>query len=337
MHRSHDTTQDIPYATLEQAAEWFAVLRSGKVEDDERRRWQDWLASDIGNRQAWARVEAISQGVSIAREAPEAASSALQAANQLRKRRKLLKTLVLTAATAGLGWQLARQEDVRATIAGLAAAHRTGVGESRKVILADGAQLWLNTDTAVDERFDGGLRLLVLHKGEMLIETHQDTQQPPRPFVVHSRQGGMRALGTRFAVRQFDGHTQLGVSQGRVEITPFDAAAPQRVIDAGQEVRFSHRDISTPSALPATRQAWTQGMLVAEDMPLEQFLAELARYRRGHLGCDPAIAGLRVVGGFPLRDTNQALTMLEAALPVRARFVLPWWVTVKAREDDAKK
>ena len=333
MHRSHDATQDIPFTTLEQAAEWFAVFRSGKVEDEERRRWQDWLASDIGNRQAWARVEAISQGVSIAREAPEAASSALHAASQLRKRRKLIKTLVLTAATAGLGWQLARREDVRASIAGLGASHRTGVGESRHLVLADGTRLWLNTDTAIDERFDGGLRLLVLHKGEMLIDTHPDTQQPPRPFVVHSRHGGMRALGTRFAVRQFDGHTQLGVSQGRVEITPFGEGSAQRVIDAGEEVRFSQREISAPSVLPATRQAWTQGMLVAEDMPLEQFLAELARYRHGHLGCDPAIAGLRVVGGFPVRDTDQALAMLEAALPVQVRSVLPWWVTVKARQS----
>ncbi|USX11596.1 FecR domain-containing protein [Oxalobacteraceae bacterium OTU3CAMAD1] len=334
MRRSHDTTQDIPFDTLEQAAEWFAVFRSGKVEDDERRRWQDWLASDAGNRRAWARVEAISQGVSIAREAPEAATSALHAASQLRRRRKLIKTLVLTAATVGLGWQLSRQDEVRTTIAGLGATHRTGVGESRNVVLADGTRLWLNTDTAVDERFDGGLRLLVLHKGEVLIETHPDTRQSPRPFVVHSPHGGMRALGTRFGVRQFDGHTQVGVSQGRVEITPFDRDSPRRVIDAGQEVRFSQGDISAPAALPATRQAWTQGMLVAEDMPLEQFLAELARYRRGHLGCDPAIAGLRVVGGFPVRDTSQALAMLEAALPVRARFVLPWWVTVEARQDD---
>lgn len=335
MHRSHDATHDIPYATLEQAAEWYAVFRSGQVEEDERKRWQDWLARDAGNRQAWARVEAISQGVAIAREAPEAAGSALHAASQLRKRRKMIKTLVLTATTAGLGWQLARQEDVRATIAGLGASHRTGVGESRQVALADGSRLWLDTDTAVGHRFDAGLRLLVLHKGEILIETHPDTQQPPRPFVVHSRHGAMRALGTRFAVRQFDAYTQLGVNQGRVDITPFATSSSQRVIDAGQEVRFSQRDISTPAALPASRQAWTQGMLIAEDLPLDQFLAELSRYRHGHLGCEPAIAGLRVVGGFPVRDTDEALAMLEAALPVRARSVLPWWVTVKARHDDA--
>lgn len=322
---------EISFATLEQAAEWFAIFRSGKVEEDERRRWQEWLAKGDENRGAWARVEAISQGISIARDAPEAASSALHAANQLRKRRKLIKTLALAAVTAGLGWQLARQEEWRATIAGLGASHRTGVGENRQIVLADGSQIWLNTDTVLDERFDGEQRLLVLHKGEILVQTHVDSQQPARPFIVHSRQGAMRALGTRFDVRQLDGRTQLGVSQGRVQVTPFDATASSRVIDVGREVHFSSKTISADADLPASRQAWTQGMLVAQDLPLDQFLAELSRYRHGYLGCDPAIAGLRVVGGFPVRDTDQALAMLEAALPVEVKFVLPWWVSVKSR------
>lgn len=324
--------ETIPFATLEQAAEWYAVFRSCKVEQDERQRWQVWLAAAEGNRQAWARVEAISQGVSFAKDAPDAASSALHAANQLRKRRKMIKTLALGVLTGGLGWQLSRNEELRETMAGLGASHRTGVGESRRLLLADGTQLWLNTNTAVDERFTDQQRQLILHSGEIMIETHPDSWQPARPFVVRSRQGAMRALGTRFEVRQFDGHTHLGVSQGRVEVTPFAATGASKIIDAGREVRFSRRDIAPSSGLSPTRQSWTQGMLIAEDLPLAQFLDELSRYRHGHLGCDPAVADLRVVGGFPLRDTDQGLAMLEAALPVRAHAVLPWWITIKARQ-----
>lgn len=329
MNVAHDT---VSFATLEQAAEWYAVFRSGKVKDEERLRWENWLAADAGHREAWARVEAISDGVAVVKVAPDAASSALHAASQLRKRRKLLKTLALAALTSGLGWQLARQDEVRATLAGVGATYRTGVGESRQVVLADGSRLWLNTGTAMDVRFDDVQRLLVLHHGEILIETQPDSRHPARPLIVRSRHGSMRALGTRFAVRQFDEHTQLGVSHGRVEVTPLDARSSARVIDAGQDVRFSRSGIAPASGLPATREAWTQGMLIVQDQPLEQFLAELSRYRHGYLGCDPAIAGLRVVGAFPLRDTDQALAMLEAALPVQARSVMPWWVTLKAKK-----
>jgi len=316
---------DIPYATLEQAAEWYATFRSGAVDDDERRRWQDWLARDAGNRQAWARVEAISQHVAIARQTPEASGAALHVAGAQRQRRKLLKTLALSAIGTGFGWQLARQEEVQVAFAGLNASHRVGVGERSETVLADGTRLWLDSGTVLDQRFDDALRLVVLHQGEILLESGQDAR---RPLVVRSRQGSMRALGTRFQVRQFDGSTRLGVSEGRVEVTPFDAHRPMLVVEAGQEVTFTRDGISAPGALPPAREAWTRGMLIADDLSLQDFLAELSRYRHGFLGCDPTIARLRVVGAFPIHDTGQALAMLEAALPVRARQVLPWWVSV---------
>lgn len=322
-------TWDIPYATLEQAAEWYATLRADTVDENERRRWQDWLARDAGNRQAWARVEAISQNVAIARQTPEASSAALHAATAQRQRRKLVKTLALAAFGTGLGWQLARTEDVQVAFAGLGASHRVGVGERVDTVLADGTRLWLDSGTILDQRFDAAQRLVVLHQGEILLQSGHDAR---RPLVVQSRQGSMRALGTRFQVRQFEGITRLGVSEGRVEVTPRDAHAPVLIVEAGQEVTFTRSAVSAPGALPAAREAWTQGMLIAEDLPLDAFLAELSRYRHGHLGCDPAIAGLRVVGAFPIHDTDQALAMLEAALPVRARRVLPWWVTVDAKK-----
>jgi transmembrane sensor len=34
------------------------------------------------------------------------------------------------------------------------------------------------------------------------------------------------------------------------------------------------------------------------------------------------------MGSFPLRDTDQALRLLEAALPVRVEKPLAWWVSV---------
>lgn len=327
-------SHDIPYATLEQAAEWYATLRADAVDADERQRWQDWLARDAGNRQAWARVEAISQHVAIASQTPQSSSTALHAASAQRQRRKLVKTLALAALTTGLGWQLARTEDVQVALAGLGASHRVGVGERSDTTLADGTRLWLDSGTVLDQRFDAAQRLVVLHQGEILLQSGLDRR---RPLVVRSRQGSMRALGTRFQVRQFDGSTRLGVSEGRVEVTPRDAHGPMLIVEAGQEVTFTRTGVSQAVALPAAREAWTRGMLIADDLPLEDFLAELGRYRHGHLGCDPALAGLRVVGAFPAHDTDQALAMLEAALPVRVRRVLPWWVTLEARPAALRK
>ncbi|MNT95312.1 fec operon regulator FecR [compost metagenome] len=67
-------------------------------------------------------------------------------------------------------------------------------------------------------------------------------------------------------------------------------------------------------------------------MRLDAFLRELSRHRPGHLGCDPAIADLRLDGVFPLADTDRVLAMVAQTLPVDVRRTTDWWVTVRARD-----
>jgi ferric-dicitrate binding protein FerR (iron transport regulator) len=68
------------------------------------------------------------------------------------------------------------------------------------------------------------------------------------------------------------------------------------------------------------RLARFQGVLVAGNMRVGEFVAELARYRPGLLRCDPAVADLRVTGVFSLRDTDRALTNLTLSLPLAWRW-----------------
>lgn len=70
-------------------------------------------------------------------------------------------------------------------------------------------------------------------------------------------------------------------------------------------------------------------MLLADNQRLEDFLTELSRYRHGYLGCDPRIADLRVVGAFPLADTERVLDALAATLPVRIERRMAWWVSLE--------
>lgn len=68
-------------------------------------------------------------------------------------------------------------------------------------------------------------------------------------------------------------------------------------------------------------------------MTLDDVVQELRRYRGGYLGIAPEVAGLRVFGSFPLRDTDDTLTMLASALPIRIQRTLPWWVSIEARTN----
>ena len=112
---------------------------------------------------------------------------------------------------------------------------------------------------------------------------------------------------------------------------PADGATPPQVVASGQQLRFTRSAIGAAQAAEPARQAWASGVLLAEDTALGELVRTLSQYRSGYLGCDPRVAALRVTGAFPIHDTDRALEMLTAALPVRVRTTLPWWTTVDPR------
>lgn len=256
-----------------------------------------------------------------------AAASALQAVRGGgRRRRQVLAGLAGLVASAGaglLGWDAWSESPLAGA---MLADHHTGSGDIRQLTLADGSELWLNTASAVDTDFSASLRRITLLRGEIAVRTaHGDT----RPLVVDTPHGRLRALGTRFTVRLARQSTYLGVFDGAVEARPERGAA--RVLHAGQQTELNAVGVAAPQAALAARDAWTRGVLLADDITLGELVAELRPYRHGHLAVAPEVAQLRVLGAYPLRDTDQALAMLEAALPVRVRRTLPWWVSIEAR------
>lgn len=131
-------------------------------------------------------------------------------------------------------------------------------------------------------------------------------------------------------VRHFDNYTQVSVLEGAVQARPAQSSQTTTV-PAGQQLRFTTTELHTPQAADATSSLWTNGMLLAQDMRLGDLIAELARYQRGLLRCDPEVAQLLVSGSFPVNDIAASLRVLEKSLPVRIARPAPYWITVKAR------
>ncbi len=131
----------------------------------------------------------------------------------------------------------------------------------------------------------------------------------------------------RFSLRQEEGRTRLSVFAGVVDIQLEGFGVTS--VPAGQQAAFDRRHVGPLAAARAEHQAWATGVLLADNQRLEDFLAELSRYRHGYLGCDPRIADLRVVGAFPLADTDRVLRALAATLPVRIERHMAWWVSLE--------
>ena len=308
-------------AALEQAAQWYTRLQCETACSADQLAWQTWLQAAPANQWAWQQIERLQhrlQGVP-----QRLASRTLGLAGQDNNRRSVLKGIALLLGSGAIGWTGYRQ----ATEGPWLADYRSAVGERLPVALADGGELLLNTDSAVDVRYDAEQRLIRLRQGEVMISTGKDAQN--RPFYVQTPHGLIQALGTRFSVRLDNGRSTVAVYEHQVRITPLQGQP--LLLNAGQRSRFSDVGASPAERLDTAQGAWSKGLLIANDQPLASFVSELARYRHGWLRCDPTVASLRISGTFALDDTDQALRALSSALPVKVEQRSRYWVTVTAR------
>jgi transmembrane sensor len=78
---------------------------------------------------------------------------------------------------------------------------------------------------------------------------------------------------------------------------------------------------------------WREGVLMAKNQPLGDFLRELSAYRPGVLRWEPELEALRVTGSFRLDDTDRVLALLAASLPLDVHSRTRYWVTLLPRKN----
>lgn len=322
MTTRHSGTQIDP-KILEEAAEWLMRLGESDLSDTERAEWECWRVSSPERHRAWALAQLLKS--KLGGLPPSLAMSALDRPSNPERRAALVKlATILAVLPAGWGsWKLVEAQQWSAD-------YRTSVGQRRELTLADGSQITLNTDTAIDVLFDANQRLINLRDGEILVQTAPDVSPQARPFLVSTPQGRMQALGTQFTVRELQTRTHLAVLEGAVRVQlPHDSRVAPLIVNAGQRTDFSSQAFGRLNPVDSSASAWTQGMLMADNLRLADFVAELARYRKGFVRCDPAIADLRISGAFPISDTQRTLNMLVQTYPVIATGHLSgYWVTL---------
>ncbi|WP_094847520.1 FecR domain-containing protein [Bordetella genomosp. 9] len=325
-------------AVVREAARWLVRLHSGQAGPDDYAALERWRRMDARHEAAWQRAERLSRqfgalppGLGV----PVLTRSTADRQARV-NRRAVMKTLLVLGTALPAAWLVYRD----APLLGGADDFRTAVGGNRQVVLADGSQVQLNTATSVAVRYTPDTRLVLLRRGEIYVMTAPDVDGRSRPFLVDTGQASLRALGTRFEVRQLDDETCLRVLEHRVEVT-LRADGARRIVEAGESLRFTAgefragrgtpRDSTVRGGQGGDAPAWTRGVLEADNMRLDAFLAELSRYRSGVVRCDPDVAGLRVSGVFRLADTDNVLAVVGQTLPVRIVRRTPYWVTVTGR------
>ena len=309
------------------AIDWMVRLQSGTATEQEREACRRWRAAEARHELAWQRLQSLSERVSTLPSALAHGSIGDGDTRHRNNRRFAVKTLCVAM---GVGLVAAGSSEAVPWRA-LMAEYSTRAGERRRVVLADGSVVELNTATAIDTAYDEQCRLVRLHRGEVLVTTAHERGRAYRSLVVHTRLGLARALGTRFQVRDSEAGMRIAVFEGAVEFHPVATSRAIR-LDAGRQALFDRRGL-VGDVSPAKEEtvAWTDGVIVANHMPLGELVAELDRNMPGKLRCDPAIASLPISGVFPIDQPARILAAIARTLPVQIDTFTSYWITLRPR------
>ncbi|WP_324734553.1 FecR domain-containing protein [Pseudomonas paeninsulae] len=300
------------------AAQWLALLESGTAAEQDRAELQRWRDSNASHEQAWQKAQILRQRFA---ELP----SVLALASLDRpdgRRRTLLKQALGVAALAPTAWLISRQLPLATWRADL----HTATGERKLVQLADGSALQLNTGSAVDVDLQG--RRLTLVEGEMALKVPGVSQ-----LTIHTRHGQVSVSAGELCVRQEQRGCRVSVYAGTARLQPLQG--PALTLRGGQQVDLQAAGVGAVEPFDVLAPGWREGVLLAHNQPLGEFLQELSNHRPGVLRWAPELESLRVTGSFRLEDTDRVLALLAASLPLEVHARTRFWVTLLPRKKVA--
>jgi transmembrane sensor len=201
----------------------------------------------------------------------------------------------------------------------------TAKGESRKLALARGILVELNTATRMVRRPDLGADGVELLSGEAVLTAALDR---PAPFVVAAGAGRTIARNARFNLRCDDDAATVTCLEGTVLV---QGVGGERRLSANQQLRYDQEGLSSAITVDPTQiTAWREGLLIFQDKPLRDVVAEVNRYRSGRIMiANAALADRRITGTFYVKRADQIIDQMRSAL--NARIVrLPGDVVVVA-------
>ncbi|MCT4498846.1 DUF4880 domain-containing protein [Pseudomonas sivasensis] len=294
------------------AAQWLALLESGAATERDHAALQHWRDSHPQHEQTWQKAQSLRQRFSAL---PQALAMASLDRPQL-GRRAVLKRALGVAALLPTAWLISRQLPIDTWRADL----RTATGERKRLPLADGASLQLNTATAVD--VDMAQRRVSLVDGELAL-----TVPGAAAMTVQTRYGQLLVSQADVCIRQLASGCLVSVLKGTVQVR--DLSGQMATLQAGQQAPLKAGGLGARALFDVLQLGWRDGVLTAQNQPLGDFLRELERYRPGVLRWEPRLETLRVIGSFRLDDTDRILNLLASTLALDVQYRTRYWVSLR--------
>ena len=315
--------------TATQAAYWQAQLSSDLVTEQHRREFELWLEERPENNIAWQEVNAFWAGLDSLTEADIADVKSSRVID-FKTPDPIKPSSRFTRPALGIAASLLLMASLIYGQAGFYFAdYTTAPGQQRNIILADGSEIIMNTDTAISVDYSAQNRQITLHNGEAYFVVSPDAK---RPFEVQTQSGQIRALGTEFNIKTRQKDVTVTVYQHAVRVTAENGKVIERLSE-GQQVAFSDDTLNPVTSVNLQRgKAWRNQRMIFQDRPLAEVIEELNRYRSGRIiVINNAIKTLPVTGVFATDDTNIALKTIEQSLPITITKITEKLVLLSAK------
>ena len=114
-------------------------------------------------------------------------------------------------------------------------------GETEKITLSDGTNLWLNSGTKViyPSSFDSNIRNIFVD-GEIYADVTPDKN---KPFIVSTSEISVKVHGTQFCVKAFAQmqNVEVALISGSVTVEDKDNEVFSRTLKPGELIRYNHQ------------------------------------------------------------------------------------------------
>ncbi|HEY4276211.1 MAG TPA: FecR domain-containing protein [Rhizomicrobium sp.] len=287
------------------AAAWLARMRSDQRDVEDEIAFRQWLAADPAHAEAF---EVMNQVWEVSGPPRRDLRGQPPKTDKGISRRAMFGGGVLLA---GIGGTLALTEVAQANV------YRTEIGEQKHVLLRDGTELFLDTDTEVVVDLDKKKRRADLNYGRANFRVAADKS---RPFTLDVAGNIVVGAHYTFDARRDGEKVSVVLIEGRASVESAGRAAP-RVMGGGDRLVSSAphaAKFDKPNLLPLL--AWHTGQAIFQNDTLIQAAYEMNRYSMLKLEVsDTRIENLKVSGIYRVGDNTMFALALQKLLPVSVR------------------